>query len=94
MSDDWKVGDLALCVDAKRRGGSRNPPLVDGRTYTVRGFAHISGGLLLEEVEAENERHGFGWQMQRFRKIHPDEHEACEEEFVTLLNRIKRKVDA
>jgi hypothetical protein len=30
----------------------------------------------------------------RFAKIRPDEHAPCEAEFVTLLNRSKRRVEA
>jgi hypothetical protein len=34
------------------------------------------------------------WPAYRFRKIRPDEREACEPEFVTLLNRSKQRHDA
>lgn len=92
---DWQVGDLAVCVDAELRTYSswpRSGRLVVGRSYSVRGFRvrNCDGGLNLLMVGENAE--GLGWAEDRFRKIRPDKHEACEDEFITLLKR--RKVAA
>lgn len=92
MSDDWQVGDLALCVDA-----GLLPWVEPGCIYTVADlntdWLEIDGlGLELAGVDAGCGYTGFV--ATSFRKILPDKHEDCEPEFVTLLNRIKRKVGA
>jgi hypothetical protein len=101
MSDDWKVGDLALCVDANpdpvwvERAGLNYMKLEVGRTYCVIGLVDFDTafpGLVIDGPASP--RSCGSWQRDRFRKIRPDEHEDCEPEFVELLNRIKRKVEA
>jgi hypothetical protein len=95
MSDDWKVGDLAVCVSSV--AGS---VLVEGRVYTVTGVDVAESwyadagevGLHLREARANNRCGGF--YAYRFRKIRPDEHEACEEEFRILLQLSKKRVQA
>jgi hypothetical protein len=47
--------------------------------------------LELDGLPLGDRRHWPGCHSARFRKIRPDEREACEPEFVTLLQRIKRK---
>jgi hypothetical protein len=100
---DWQVGDKALCVDARRSPGVRtHVPLVEGRIYTVVGVAarravHAlygldTGGLFLAGLVSGGTSGAYA--ADRFRKIRPDEHSACEEEFVTLLKRTKRTVTA
>lgn len=80
MSDDWKPGDLALCV--KRGQWSNNSGVVPflgpqaGQVFTVeRPCLAPSGalGLILEGVETPRHRNGklAPWGIQRFRKIHP-----------------------
>lgn len=102
MADDWKVGDLALCV---RGGGGKlrnafklsgkgyseahKGCVTEGAVYTVRAVRPTDGGLGLGLKEIDGP-----WCASRFRKIRPDEHEDCEPEFVELLNRIKRRQDA
>ena len=95
MSDDWKVGDLALCVDAgpfshprfRTTKPGRHILLSRGAVYRVARplFEEMTGlcGLALEEFPDHE------WLAERFRKIRPDEHEDCEPEFVTLLNNCK-----
>jgi hypothetical protein len=90
MSDDWKVGDLAVCVDVSpfrcQRTLHIGPKLAEGATVQVLGVGVRPCGcrvLLWPGTE-------LGGVAHRFRKIHPDEHEACEDEFVTLLNRSKQ----
>lgn len=99
MSDDWKPGDLAVCVDARKNPGCPYPTmLVEGRVYTVSGIAPLSPnqllgparGLFLEGV-AHPPR---GCNERRFRKIRPDEPKACEEEFRILLQLSKGRVKA
>jgi hypothetical protein len=91
---DWQVGDLAVCVDAKPHpdnDAARNvslSQLSEGKTYRVTGLAKVDG-IFLAGVTAAYEREGYGWRSSRFRKIAPDKHEACEDEFVTLLKREK-----
>lgn len=97
---DWQVGDLAVCVDDRFNPAYGETLLARGRTYTVVEVTyctisnvlwHAGTGLVLAGVPCSG-LHGFA--AERFRKIRPDEREACEPEFVTLLNRIKRKVEA
>jgi hypothetical protein len=90
---DWQVGDLALCVnnDTIRYsiGGGPRPDLVIGKAYRVRGIEidHLFDGelCLLIAGAVRSASHA------RFRKIRPDAHERCEQEFTTLLKRITRK---
>lgn len=96
MSDDWKVGDLAVCI----KSGLKT---VEGRTYTVCQV--IQPGDIVDRARNNHGRCGLRFvgvehpyrcasDERNFRKIRPDEHEDCEPEFVTLLNHIKRKVEA
>jgi hypothetical protein len=95
---DWAVGDLAVCVDAAPRsyrtdsGGS----LAVGNIYTVEAvfFGAFSRHQMLGIMGFPWEPEWVGWDADRFRKILPDKHEACESEFVDLLKRIKRPVSA
>lgn len=89
----WQAGDLALCVDDRPNPYWGAVPLKNGGVYRVRAVTGVyynrlaaadCPALLLEGVESDVPR-GFG--ANRFRKIKPDEHEACEPEFVTLLKR-------
>jgi hypothetical protein len=95
---DWQVGDLAVCVDnAVRCRESRAGILVLGRAYKVAVLGSPRGTdifCLGFRDHAHTARKGFtpAFAAERFRKIRPDKHEACEEEFVTLLKR--RKVPA
>jgi hypothetical protein len=94
---DWQVGDLAVCVDAAPRWYTVDIPgesLELNRIYTVCGFSFWSDGTLNLLFEEFSHPTGAGIRADRFRKVVRDKHEACEEEFVTLLNRTKRKVSA
>jgi hypothetical protein len=91
---DWQVGDLALCVGTTPAGrwmGQATGVTIDGPTsgqvLRVVKITHGGDGLRFAEFDRSFHR-------DRFRKILPDAHEACEEEFVTLLRRTKRKVGA
>lgn len=98
MSEDWKPGDLAVCVDVSTRdcGAKRH----NGRCVRV--------GLVIKVLDVEVmpcgcislrngttiANNGFGPLASRFRKIKPDQHEPCEAEFRILLNLSKRRVKA
>ena len=94
---DWQVGDKAVCVDAKPRRheqtGSLSPDvhrLIEGRVYTVAGVVGDASLALAEVPVPETDEWYGGFSSYRFRKIRPDEHEACEPEFVTLLKKSKK----
>lgn len=89
---DWAVGDLALCVDASIHECTVTWIAAmpeTGKVYTVMDlFADGPDlNLVLEELHRAC---GIGLRAWRFRKIRPDEHEPCEEEFAKLLNLSRR----
>jgi len=91
---DWQVGDLAVCVDDGPRYFEQNVIVKKDAVYRVTGLAATKDGegtLFLEGVIGwlPGERGPVAYRVSRFRKIRPDEHEACEPEFVTLLKRKK-----
>ena len=98
--NDWQIGDMALCIDASAprdvcgNGGIEAKReyianLIEGRIYKVTQIVTCSCG---EHVGLGCHADRAGGSSDRFRKIAPDKHEACEAEFVTLLKR--RKVAA
>jgi hypothetical protein len=96
---DWAVGDLALCInDAVCPFAGHNGGMVNGKIYTVRDIIVVDGqtGLRFKDLPdpGPNDCRYLAFSETRFRKIRPDEHEACEPEFVKLLKRSKRKVSA
>ena len=75
--NDWRIGDLALCVNDRNTQGRRwNPRLgrvYRGQVYTVEGmFIDCDGDLLLilEGFPRNATQHG-GLLHTRFRKIRP-----------------------
>jgi hypothetical protein len=95
---DWQVGDLAVCVDVSdrfyaqyRRTALAGRRFAIGKKYRVvaTSIHRITGEEILL-MEGQPDTAG-AW---RFRKIRPDEHEACEEEFVILLKLSKQRVSA
>lgn len=91
---DWQVGDLALCLEIEMNTGTVPSGLRVGGVYTVAGVVchRDQTGLVLEDYPSWHPSEA--WCASSFRKILPDEQEACEPEFVTLLKRSKRKVFA
>jgi hypothetical protein len=90
MSEDWKAGDLAVCVSYAgfcgqcEDDGDRRVKL--GRLYTVTAVIPYSDRPLgLDFAEAPIIPGEGYWCSCSFRK--PDQHEPCEAEFVTLLKR-------
>jgi hypothetical protein len=97
VSDDWKVGDLALCVYAGDNWSSldasneASPAPQFGCTYTVLHVGTCQGLLGIGLVE-------FGPMMTfyapRFRKIRPDANRGSKREWRKLLNKHRQKVPA
>ena len=97
---DWQVGDLAVCVDDGPCSCERCPPntptgLVLGRAYRVLAVLPYNQGCALDVGLRPRgiPHHSFGigvaFLSKRFRKVRPDAHEKCEDEFITLLKRRK-----
>ena len=93
---DWQAGDLAVCIYCDP-GPQVDPwePVV-GQTYTVVRVGPLDigwpDGTGLDFQDDPTCGDVKMWDAGWFRKIRPDKHEACEDEFITLLKR--RKVAA
>lgn len=90
MSDDWKPGDLALCVNANwledSHGISFGDHLRPGAIYTVARVGLNEAerlALWLIEVPCEPE---WGKRAIRFRKIKPHTPDEEDRETIRLLN--------
>jgi hypothetical protein len=96
--NDWQVGDLALCVDDRQNPHAIGPCRAKaGQIYCVAGVSTVDEPNTLFGRDGGGLYFDFDHQIYaaaRFRKIRPDAHEACEEEFITLLRRTERKVSA
>lgn len=92
--NNWQVGDLARAVGVKREdwpnGKFPEGFTADGKIYRVDAVNCILGvvGLRFDEFPSPA-THRY-WHSASFRKIKPDEANACEAAFVTLLNRSKQ----
>lgn len=67
MDHKFKIGEVVVCVNARRRwyrlGGLKKDEL-----YTVVGFNPYDGGLILKE--AKSPRSGYNaYKAERFRKV-------------------------
>lgn len=92
----WQVGDLAVCIATADPLRGKTDRLQVGAIYTVTGVYASKKeagcfGLILRETKPRKHP---GFHSHLFRRVVRDKHEACESEFVDLLNRIKRKVQA
>jgi hypothetical protein len=96
VSDDWQIGDLALCVDASaaRACWGDLPPnkLSHGAIYTVAAILPPTAwepavvGLQFFEIEAvETDEFAPAFRCVRFRKIHQLSPEEYEETMTELL---------
>lgn len=47
---DWKVGDIAICIDVSGHPILRKPPLILYQEYTVLGIKECSCGMILLDV--------------------------------------------
>ncbi len=93
MSDDWQVGDLALCVKlGKWSQHETGNNAIYGCVYRVLAVQPAVGlpgvALVLDGLERDADGSRQDFLSTRFRKIKPDT-EPCEEEFVTLIKRMK-----
>jgi hypothetical protein len=99
---DWQVGDLAVCVvvgdvhcvRCRHRGNGSPQDALARKVVAVRLSIMTRGpnaGTPCGCVTLDLDDGSMGV-VQRFRKVISDKHEPCEAEFVTLLNRTKRKV--
>jgi hypothetical protein len=96
VSEDWKVGDLAVCVDDRVNPAAGIICVQAGQIYRVEAVGPLAAnrllgvglGLFMEGVD----NGPLGHSEHRFRKIRPDEHEDCEPEFVELLKLSKQRV--
>ena len=67
MNDDFEIGEVVVCVNARRRwyklGG-----LKKNEMYTITGFNPFDGGLILKETKSP--RSGYNaYRADRFRKL-------------------------
>ena len=67
MKNNFKVGEVVVCINAKRRwfklGG-----LKENEMYTIIGFNHYDGGLILKETKAPKSGCN-AYASNRFRKL-------------------------
>lgn len=90
---DWQVGDKAVFVKCECGGGHSRPTtrkMSLGAIYTVAGvrsgpFPSCRAPYALYLAEVPENR--LGVCGARFRRLRPDAHEECEEEFTKLVRR-------
>lgn len=93
--DDWKVGDLALCIyngeiTSNRGTKSKAPDLVVGRVYTVSEV--LPDGLVVAElprrwVHPVSRLPWGGFATYRFRKVTPPEADEFDREVIDLMTK-------
>ncbi|NNC70836.1 MAG: hypothetical protein HKN90_08460 [Flavobacteriaceae bacterium] len=67
MDHNFEIGEVVVCVNARRRW-YRLGDLKKDELYTVVGFNPYDGGLILKE--AKSPRSGFNaYKAERFRKV-------------------------
>jgi len=67
MNSKFKIGEIVVCINAKRRW-YRLGGLQLNEMYTVTGFNPYDGGLILKEVKSPRSAyHAFA--SNRFRKV-------------------------
>jgi hypothetical protein len=96
VSDDWKPGDLALCVALEDGGDLLVTPAEPGQVFTVAYARDVTGlrhpvlgpvfGLYLAFDERQPER--WGYKASHFRKIKPLTDEEREQFFADLNERV------
>jgi hypothetical protein len=99
MSDEWKVGDLAECIVNTKNGRwieatdpteeADGPSFGEVNRVSWVGFDKGIHALAFEPRWPEK------YSSRCFRKLKPPRaDEACEDDFVKLMDRIRPKVDA
>lgn len=78
MSEDWKAGDIAVCVDARPCTHCGEPAQVSvGRAYRVEGTHPFGGKLYLHLFGVGSTRlHVRGENSVRFRKLNDGDGDA------------------
>jgi hypothetical protein len=67
MNNTFEIGEIVVCVNAKRRW-YRLGGLQENEMYTVTGFNPYDGGLILKE--AKSPKSGYNaFAASRFRKV-------------------------
>ena len=73
MDGSFSIGDVVVCVDAKRKWYSLGG-LKQNEKYTIVGFNSYDGGLVLDEVKSpKSGQHAY--RVERFRKVEVNHHE-------------------
>ena len=67
MNDTFKIGEVVVCVNAKRRW-YRLGGLKKNEMYTIVGFNSYDGGLILDEVKSPKSGQN-AYRADRFRKV-------------------------
>lgn len=86
MSDDWKPGDLALCVRGGKDPSSDIPSAQPGRIYTVANVTNCGPfgiGLGFRELPDSQD---WAYGAEDFRKIRPHTPDEQDAETIRLLN--------
>ncbi|CAD7336120.1 hypothetical protein FIM10_04195 [Sphingomonadales bacterium 56] len=86
--EDWKHGDLAVCVKAD---GSMPDSISPKEGDYLRVTNVCGGGLFLHFEGKPGDRH---WLAAHFRKVKPDADPAADEEWVEQIKRMRPKVHA
>lgn len=89
MSDDFKPGDVVVCVDASTRTGPRHVDvcfrLEQGRHYRLSWVGEFTDGdVAVELVEDPDDDWDLAWEGNRFRKI-----DAADEQFTRQMRAIR-----
>jgi len=67
MENSFKIGEVVVCINARRRwfklGG-----LKENEMYTITGFNPYDGGLILKEIKSPRSGHN-AYASNRFRKL-------------------------
>ena len=65
-----KIGQQVVCVDDRHQDPT-TPCVVEGKTYTIRGFSPLTGGLYLVGLELDYIRPGLerAFLRSRFREV-------------------------
>ena len=95
MSDDWKVGDLALCLDNTPTLHEVEARLLRvGRIYNVGAVGIPDGGtkvcLAFHEIAPRSPKRGNAYCATRFRKIRPDTEPANADDAAWLKDLLKK----
>ena len=91
---EWQVGDLAVYVDNRDALTGKISPVASFEIGHVTRVTAVFAVGSTPMLYVEGGKNVNGYRASRFRKIHPDEHQACEPEFVMLLRRSKVKINA